>query len=281
MQDDLPAVRGKIAVSRQVSHHFNRADKIACQWDEWSSDNPLNRLLKCACHWLRGRVGHSVAKTVLSECLGLLDEAQSVSPREALAQTERFAFSRANGRFQNAFDLSRRLLASQSPDFGASGAQNWVFLTDMNELFEEFCAAALRENGAQELETQAEIGHLFRAPNSIGQKPDFLWREGERWCIGDAKWKLLGQNAPIFADENEEIKVGKATVSPDDARQMSVYSEILRRNKELLNAPPVTIFYPLLEGACPTIRKTMWNGAELRLQPVRVTNFGELGTVLG
>ncbi|PQV62468.1 5-methylcytosine-specific restriction endonuclease McrBC, regulatory subunit McrC [Abditibacterium utsteinense] len=281
MHDDLPAVRGKIAVSRQVTLHFNRADKIACIWDEWSADNALNRLLKCALDFLWKRARHSQSRAVLSECLSLLDSAQSVSPREALAQTERFSFSRATLRFQNAFDLSRRLLSSQSPDFGASGVQNWVFLTDMNALFESFCAAALRESGVQNLETQFEIGTLFRAPNRIRQLPDFLWREGENWQLGDAKWKLLGQNAPDFAEENEEIKAGKAKISPDDARQMSVYSEIWKRENGLVSAPPVTIFYPLLEGNRAVIRRTMWNGAELRLRPVRVKDFGDLDTVLG
>lgn len=280
MHDDLPAVRGKIAVARQVSAHFNRADKLACVWDEWTPDNALNRLLKCACEWLRLRVNHSVAKTVLSECLWLLDETQSVSPREALAQTERFGFSRATLRFQNAFDLSRRLLASQSPDFGASGAQNWVFLTDMNALFESFCAAALRESGAQNLETQSEIGTLFCAPNLVRQKPDFLWRDNAIWRLGDAKWKLLGQNAPLFAEENEEIQGGKAKISPDDARQMSVYSEIWKRKQGCENAPDVTIFYPLLEGNRASIKRTMWNGAALILRPVRVRDFGALNTVL-
>ncbi len=280
LSDDLPSVRGKIAVARQVSQHFNRADKLACVWDEWSGDNALNRLLKCALLWLRKRVNHSVSKAVLGECLGFFEGVQSVSPREALAQTARFAFSRATLRFQNAFDLSRRLLASQSPDFGAAGAQSWVFLTDMNRLFESFVAAALRENGAAGLETQAEIGHLFAAPRSIRQLPDFLWRSGEGWHLGDAKWKLLAQNAPQFGEEDEIIRAGRAKVSPDDARQMSVYSEILKRREKLATAPPVTIFYPLLSGTPALLEREMWNGAALKLQPVRVRDFRGLSGVL-
>jgi len=91
----------------------------------------------------------------------------------------------------------------------------------------------------------------------------------------------LSQNAPVFADENEEVRGGKAKISPDDVRQMSVYSEIWKRRRELMKAPPVTIFYPLLAGNRAPVRRTTWNGAELSLEAVRVRDFGELESVLG
>lgn len=280
MSDDLPAVRGKIAVSRQITRHFNRADKIACEWDEWSGDNALNRLLKCAGEFLKARVSHTHSRTVLNGCLWLLDEVATVSPREALAQTQHFAFSRATRRFQNAFELSRRLLASQSPDFGAHDAQSWVFLTDMNQLFEKFCARALEAKTGVEVQTQAEIGTLFLNPAGIQQKPDFLWRDGANWQVGDAKWKLMNQTAPEFAAENDTGASQKLKISPDDVRQLTVYSEILKRRDGLETPPDMTIFYPSLSGDLVNTSRKTWNGARLKLCPVCIKSFGDWSEVL-
>ncbi len=285
MQGDLPSVRGKIAVSRQVSHHFNRADKLACVWDEWSADNALNRLLKCACAWLQTRVSHPHSRAALTRCLWPLAAVETVSPREALAQTQNFAWSRATKRFQNAFDLSRRLLSSQSPDFGAQGAQSWVFLSDMNQLFERFCARAIEAKyGA--VEAQNALGTLLLNPARIRQLPDFLWRENGTWQIGDAKWKLLNQNAPQFAGEeseieSEQLQTGTLKISPDDVRQLTVYSEMLRRGERLETAPDMTIFYPSLNGNSESQMRETWNRAELKLCSVRVKDFSDVSEVLG
>ena len=52
-EDDLRLLRGKLHVTRQVTHLAARPDCIACRFDELSGDTPLNRLLKAAVSRLR------------------------------------------------------------------------------------------------------------------------------------------------------------------------------------------------------------------------------------
>ena len=280
-EDDLRQVRGKIRVAHQVGRHFGRADILACAWDEWSGDNSLNRLFKCACEWLQKRVSHSRSRSLLAECLWLLDEVRSVSPREAISATERFAFHRANARFASAFDLARRLLQSQSPDFGARAHSSWIFLTDMNKLFEQFCARAIEARSGENVYEQETIGTLFVSPNTIAQKPDFLWRQNGVWKIGDAKWKLLGQAPPVFGEDGgRTTNKAQAKVSPDDARQLTLYSEMFKLNKKLNEVPDVSLFYPTLDsGNTPHSRQT-WNDGRLILRPARVIGFNDVSDVL-
>ncbi|BCM91739.1 hypothetical protein IAD21_03614 [Abditibacteriota bacterium] len=281
-EDDLRQIRGRLRVAHQVGRHFGRADVLACAWDEWSSDNALNRLFKCACGWLQERVSHSRSRSLLSECLWALDEVQNTSPREALGATERFAFHRANARFSHSFDFARRLLQSQSPDFGARSHSSWVFLTDMNALFERFCARAIEAKTGMPIREGETIGTLFVKPRKqIEQKPDFQWFANDKWYLGDAKWKLLGQTPPSFSEDNSpSVGSSKAKVSPEDARQLTLYSELLKRNKNLDEAPDVTLFYPTLGTyAEPQTRQT-WNGGNLILQPVRVRDFRDIDDVL-
>ena len=280
-EDDLRQVRGRLRVAHQVGRHFGRADVLACAWDEWSGDNALNRLFKCACEWLQKRVTHSRSRTLLGECLWLLDDVQSVTPNEAVGATERFAFHRANARFASAFDLARRLLQSQSPDFGARAHSSWIFLTDMNALFERFCARAIEAQANTSVREQESIGTLFVTPHTIRQKPDFLWKENNVWKLGDAKWKLIGQGAPDFSEEEGvSSNAEKAKVSPDDARQLSVYSEMLKRNMSLGEVPDVSLFYPTLTSHAPPAPRRTWNGGRLILRPVCVRGFDDVSDVL-
>ena len=45
-EDDLPLLRGKLNVRRQVLKHVVREDRLACSFDELTVDTPLNRVLK-------------------------------------------------------------------------------------------------------------------------------------------------------------------------------------------------------------------------------------------
>lgn len=283
MRDDLPRVRGKIELRRQIGTHFGRADKLACVWDEYSSDNALNRVFKTALDFLRKRVRHGGAKRVLSRCLSLLETVELVSPREALSGAARIKWTPQARRFERHFRFAVRLLRGQSPDFGARQSQSWVFLTDMNALFESFCARALEDRLETRVVEQELVGHLFDSPKTTKQLADFVWRRGAHWCIGDAKWKLLGASAPNLSDDEEDARPdsGSVAVSPADVRQLTVYSELLKRREKLEEAPAMWVFYPTLdESKAVSAARETWNGALLRCVPVHVCGWNSPGDVL-
>lgn len=55
-RNDIALVRGHIRFARQAASLFNRPDIIACEWDEFTPDTPLARLLRCASEMLLARV---------------------------------------------------------------------------------------------------------------------------------------------------------------------------------------------------------------------------------
>ena len=273
-RDDLPRVRGKIELRRQITTHFRRADKLACVWDEYSSDNALNRVFKTALDFLRRRVHHGGAKRALGRCLSLLEAVELVSPREALSGATRIKWTPQARRFERHFAFAVRLLRGQSPDFGARHSQSWVFLTDMNSLFESFCAHALEDRLGTRIVEQELVGHLFDNPKSTRQLADFVWLQNGNWCVGDAKWKLLGALPPTFTDEEEEAQLQSKSLSPADVRQLTVYSELLKRKQSLERAPEMWVFYPTLDQSKTVLAaRTTWNEARLWRVPVRVCDW--------
>lgn len=277
---DLSAVRGKVAVSRQVGALFNRMDRVACEWDEFTPDTPFNRLLKCACTQLKKRASHPVARGLLGDCAFALEDAGDVSPQTALRETERLIWTRGSERFRPAFELARRLLQDLSPELEGGDAGSWAFLVDMNAVFEGFCRAALEARFGAVVEEQVNVGTLFRGPNRTRQLADFLWSRGDERWIGDAKWKLLGSKAPTLTDEEDNVKTG--AISPADVRQLTTYALLLKEKENLAGVPHLSILYPTLNAQNATAQRfSTWNGADLWLWPVRVKGASSLAeTVL-
>ena len=53
-EEDLALLRGGLDVKRQFTHLAVRPNRLACRYDELSSDTPLNRVLKAAVSRLAG-----------------------------------------------------------------------------------------------------------------------------------------------------------------------------------------------------------------------------------
>ena len=155
-------------------------------------------------------------------------------------------WSRGQERFRRPYALAVRLLRGLSHDLSAGSAETFVFLLDMNEVFEAFVAAALEARVGGTIKTQQSIGNLLKQKvGGIQQKPDYLWEyEGVTW-IGDAKYKHLteGQISSLTFEDDGTLAAGKR-LSPDDIRQLTVYAEMVGKRSD--PAPPLALFYPFI-----------------------------------
>lgn len=274
-EDDLTTVRGRILVGRQIGRYQDRFDRMVCAWDEFSPDTALLRLLKCACRLLRRRVSHPLAMGLLGDCLFMLDEVADVPAADALRATERLAWTRATERFRPTFQLARRILAGKGPRLQAGQENTWVFLVDMNQVFEAFVRVALEDKFKIVVEEQQSLGHLFQNPFRLKQLPDYLWKHDGRAWIGDAKWKLLA--GEIAEDDGAEAPVANARLAPADVRQLTTYAELMwrKQNKESGNSarPELAVFYPGVSPGATTQVLETWNDTWLHLVPVAVTGW--------
>jgi len=296
-EDDLPAVRGRIDVAAQVRRNRDRMDRLACVWDEFTPDTPVNRLFRCACRHLLRRSRHTATVWLLQDCLLLLDDVADVGPATALEGVRHLRhWDRGTERFRRPFELACRLLRGFGPalEAGADAADTFVFLVDMNCLFEAYAGAALAARFGVAVETQKFLGKLFALDaGGIHQYADFYLRDrtGIVW-IGDAKYKHLTRNGrgPVTLDaavSEEAPSPGAAprSLSPDDVRQLTVYAELeARRSKSAPAAPRANLIllYPLAgAGAMPAaVQVPAWNGSKFYLVPVRVQPAADLREVL-
>lgn len=218
----LTQVRGRINFSEQIRQQGWRRNRLACNWDEFTSDTALNRIFRAAVTLLQSRTRFHVATCALAHCDELLAEVRECTPYEALQSVPRIVLDRQGTRFDPSLHMAKLLLGGGTLNPYASGAQNFVFLIDMNRLFEAFAGAALRQAFSARMGSQTTIGHLFRLPSRLEQIADFTWRTQDGAWVADAKYKRIGGLGDVApADVRQLITYGRI-YAPDQARRLLV-----------------------------------------------------------
>ncbi|WP_369262666.1 McrC family protein [Streptomyces sp. R35] len=147
VEDDLPAVRGRLLADRQVLRHYGRLDRLACRYDEHDTDIVDNRLCGAAVD-LAARTARSPA--VRARARRAADRFAQVAPtrlgdlRTALAGLD---YHRHNSHYREAHRWAALLLSGGgiADLFSPGPLASRAFLIDMNVLFESFATRLLRE----------------------------------------------------------------------------------------------------------------------------------------
>lgn len=272
-EDDLRVVRGHIRIAAQVARNWNRLDRIACAWGEFTPDTPLNRLFKCCLQFLLARVRQSSARQLLENCLSFFGAVSAIEAATALQQCATVRWDRSTSRFRLSAELARRLLQSRSHQMNAGQHDTFVFLVDMAVVFENYVGAVLGARFGVAIETQKYLGTLLDLPTGgIRQIADYFWRSETALCIGDAKYKHLarGQNVPLrFADiDDETSKLAGRVLNASDVRQLTVYGKLAQRKFPEYESVRLLLLYPFVGQNPRCAVATTWSGAQFFLVPV-------------
>jgi 5-methylcytosine-specific restriction enzyme subunit McrC len=210
---------------------------VACEWDEFSPDTPLARILRCAAEVLLARTRLPGAAADLRDAVAMLNETESIRAKEALSDAASIRWSRLNARWRPCYELAIAALNGLGRELHAGDTESFVFLLDMNSLFEKFCARWLEQKFDVAISEQEPIGYLLKTPNKRRQDPDLQWRhEGTIW-IGDAKYKRRRYTDwPDISDLRQLICYGrlaeKAHAAP--SRLMLLYPTTSAESAETL-----------------------------------------------
>jgi 5-methylcytosine-specific restriction endonuclease McrBC regulatory subunit McrC len=203
----------------------------------------------------------------------MFDEVEDIDVATALRQVDRIIWDRSMQRFRLPFKLAVRLLQSIGHDAFHGGQQTYVFLLDMNQVFEDYVGAVLEQVHQVPVDQQRVIGTLFKSPNRIRQKPDFYWQKNNKAFVGDSKYKpFFAWNADEDSGDN-----GSQYFEPNDVRQLICYGLMApAENTEL------QIIYPYVgTGELPDpICKTTFTGMSLKAVPIRVSKSHDVAELI-
>ena len=228
-RDDLARLRGKLDVTRQFTKFAAMPQTLACEFDEFSPDNPLNRLLACATSLLMRRTKSSGTQRLLAEIDVHFSEVTPVTVQQALS--EKITLDRKSQRWGACEQLARLLLQSLYQTVHGGKREGVALPFDMNKLFEAYVTRVaqktLRPLGYSVLsqKPQRALVQDEYGRKAFITKPDIYVEGHGQVVVIDTKWKPLDFSKANYG------------VSQSDAYQMHGYARVY-------NADATVLLYP-------------------------------------
>lgn len=207
VQDNFRVMRGRFLAGLDARTNFVR-DRIYCEYDEFSPDNPLNALFAYAIEVCRRSTKSDENRRRLGMLHLMFDEVKAYYNPYTVIH-----WHRLNERFRHIYHIAVLILQNLTIRYDRTGSNDWAFMFDMNLLFEQFIGKIVHS-----IESTA----IIQAENNFGNlklKPDILIPNR---LIIDTKYKKVN---------------GKDELKRDDKYQMYVYGKNYNIDQTMLLYP--------------------------------------------
>ena len=193
--EDLPALRGRLDVTRQFSVRAASPQRLACRFDVLSRDIPVNQVIRSAISKLL-RISRSQSNRRRLYQLGLAYADVAEVPVQCL-RWDLVTFDRSNSRWRNLVALARLFLLDSYQDTSMGDRDGFALLFNMGALFEEhvsrLAAQSVRDTELNAVSQGGRRACLYEGDAERCKTiPDLiLERDGKAVMIVDMKWKRL------------------------------------------------------------------------------------------
>jgi len=191
-EDDLPFVRGRIAIAPTVRQMLRGATTLRCEYEEHTSDIQDNRILAWTLYCLRKLQlkRPSVQQQVRQAYLALAGTI-TLTPAEAQDCVNRL-YHRLNDDYEPMHALCRLFLEHLGPGLEIGEHQSLPYIVNMPILFETFVAQWLKEHVPPELRVTPHYRVRLDANVNLSFDMDIVVRDRETeqvLAILDTKYK--------------------------------------------------------------------------------------------
>jgi len=194
-QDDLPALRGRLDVTRQFSVLAVSPQKLACRFDALSPDIALNQVMRATITKLSHLAQAPDNQRTLRELGFVYSYVVDVSANAL--RWDQVMLDRSNRRWRDLMSLARLFLFDRHQQTSGGKIDGHALLFEMNVLFEQYVARVLSQAlVGSGLRASAQGGNrdcLYEGDNGrFRTRPDIIIRQGNRVAmIIDTKWKRM------------------------------------------------------------------------------------------
>jgi len=239
----LPVLKGKWEIAKQlkrpeIKHLF------AVTYDEFTLDNPLNRIFRYVVEKLWQITRNSGNRQALTELRNWMDEVKLL-PVVTANMAKQVQLSRLNQQYEPLLNLAQLFLQNLSIQLSAGGTSAFSFMFDMNQVFERFIIGFIQKHRNEILpsglskcdllsQSQGVVKYLAnytkegKEEKVFRLKPDLVFCDRDRDIfplILDMKYKSLNE---------EKRNLG---ISESDFYQMYAYANRYDCSKVILIYP--------------------------------------------
>jgi 5-methylcytosine-specific restriction enzyme subunit McrC len=231
--EDLDKMRGKLDFQKQAVKLPSQLHMFSCNFDEFSIDNPLNRIIKATLKRIQDVCRNEDNKKRAFNFYSLMHEIQDdvITP----SFVSKLHFNRLNEKFENIIEFCSMILFGST--FTAEEGQNhyYALIFDMNLIFEKFVAKLLR-NSLPEFTFKCQYPlHL-----ASEHQPIFNYDRTKKRIIPDIIVQKNGKPIAII-DTKYKPDLSRGFISSADMYQMLAYCVANESDQAIL-------LYPKLPG---------------------------------
>lgn len=258
VENNLHVLKGKLVFARHLRHNLIHRERFYVQYEEFSADRPVNRLLKSTVLLLQ-RLSRSTKNQALVHQARFYFEDIPESKNIAVDLT-RAKVDRTMPLYARLFPWVKLFLESNAPTTYQGQSLAFALLFPMERIFEDYVAHRLRqEMDGWKINTQEKALYLVKE-NPEGRRefqirPDIVARKHGETLVMDTKWKRLNKNSNHHG------------ISQSDLYQLYAYGK-----KYAASQPPVTLYllYPRNENFREKLSFRYENNLCLHVYPVRL-----------
>lgn len=213
---NVKALKGKLEFAGHISKNLVHKERFYTTHQVYGKDHLVHQILckalniveKCT----KGNYLYSKCKTVQLD----FPEVKNIAVTEATFS--KIPKIRKTAPYETALTISKFIILNFAPDI-SSGSENMLaLLFDMNNLWEEYILARLKQSDKNLTVNGQQSKHFW---NGISIRPDIVLDNGLDKFIIDTKWKNIAYSQP----------------STHDLRQMYVYNDYWTSTRAMLLYP--------------------------------------------
>ncbi len=209
-EESSVALQGRIRLADQVKVRFGIPLPVEVVYDEFTEDIEENRLLKTAIGLLwQMPVSSRDSRRDLGALRPAFTSVSLGSYQPGMVPSVNY--TRLNQRYRPAVELARLIIGSSLAEFSPGAKLGASFLVDMDQVFESFLRAALRqtlrlsESEWPDRSSTARALHLEEG-GLLQVHPGLSWWRGRRCLfVGEARYALPAGGAGAFDAQQADI----------------------------------------------------------------------------
>ncbi|MCU7756883.1 McrC family protein (plasmid) [Bacillus cereus] len=195
VENNLMMLKGSLIVQKHIKENLSRNKKYMayCEYEERTINHEINQVFVAANQLLLKNIKDIETQKLLKQIDHMLDRVQ---PRTfSTKQLTRINLDRINKRFETPLLLAKQFLMNVTASFSVKNHNSFSFLFEMNDLFEKYITALVKQVTKHAVYEQHKEYKLLvneHNGNDIFQlKPDIVVDKGNTQIIIDTKWKTL------------------------------------------------------------------------------------------
>ncbi|SPW29394.1 5-methylcytosine-specific restriction enzyme subunit McrC [Edwardsiella tarda] len=217
-EDNINYLKGKLNTTQHLRKNIIHKQRFFCEYDEFLTDRPANRLLHSALNSVVRITRHAANQKRLQELLQIFDSVPL--SLDYHSDFSRLRIDRGMNHYQAPLAWAKLILDGFSPQTMKGDNRAFSLLFPMERVFENYVAQTLREQYAPQVAVHAQVQSKSLVTHADAQwfrlKPDMVMIQGKQViAVLDTKWKRLD---PTLANGSD-----KYALQQGDFYQMFAY----------------------------------------------------------